>query len=215
MNKIIIVLLGLSLLIVENSCKRVKNQGPESNYYREKEAKSMTLQGKKIAMIIANSDFRDEEYEIPKEIFEQAGAEVTTVSSSLKLARGMLGARIKVDLLLSAVEIDKFDAIIFVGGTGAKEYWENSRAHKIAQEAVKKGKVLGAICIAPVILAKAGVLEGKKATVFPQEKDTLKERDIIYTGNSVQRDGYIITAQGPQSASAFGEAIKELLEAQK
>lgn len=212
MNRIKIIFLGLGLLIIGSSCK-IESQIPKP-YNKKEEVKPITLQEKKIAMIIANSDFRDEEYEIPKQILEQAGAEVTTVSSSLKLARGMLGTKAKVDLLLSAVEVDKFDAIIFVGGIGAKEYWDNSIAHKIAQASVRKGKVLGAICIAPVILAKAGILQGKKATVFPQEKDKLEQKGVIYTGISIQKDGYIITAQGPKEARAFGEAIKELLEVQ-
>lgn len=57
----------------------------------------------------------------------------------------------------------------------------NSVALRIAQDSVKLGKVLGAICIAPRILAEAGVLKGKKATVWHSEAEALKRKGAIYT----------------------------------
>ncbi|MBU1153352.1 DJ-1/PfpI family protein [bacterium] len=100
-----------------------------------------------------------------------------------------------------------YDAIVFVGGGGSSEYWNNPAAHKIAKEMAVMGKVVGAICIAPVILANAGILNGKKATVFPSEIERLKAKGAIYTCAGVEIDGRIITANGPQSAALFGEAI--------
>ncbi len=175
-----------------------------------------TLANKKIAMIIAFRDFRDEEYFIPKQTLESAGAEVKTISTSLGTAVGKLGGEAKVDLLLKDLNPLDFEAVLFVGGPGAYKYIEDEIAHKVAKETVQSGKLLGAICIAPVILANAGVLEGKKATVWSAPLDKsgvkiLKEKGAIYEDSKVVVDGKIITANGPAAAREFAEKIIELL----
>lgn len=174
--------------------------------------KETSLTGKKIVLIIASSNFRDEEYFEPKKILTDAGAHITTASSSLDEATGMLGQKAKPDVLLNNVKADDYDAVIFIGGSGSEEYWENKVAHALAQDTVKKGKILGAIYIAPVTLAKAGVLKGKKATAFSSAVDKIKSEGAVFSGNNVEIDGKIITADGPSSAKSFGEGIKKLLQ---
>ncbi len=169
------------------------------------------LEGKKILMIIASNNFRDEELQVPKEIFEREGAKVTIASSSLKESRGVLGATAKPDVLIGDVEAQDYDAVIFVGGGGSSEYWEDSKAHEIVRSTLEKGKLLGAICIAPVTLANAGVLNGKKATVWNSEAGKLSRGGATYTGAGVEIDGDIITANGPQSAKEFAEAFVNAL----
>jgi len=169
------------------------------------------IDGKKVLMIIASGNFRDEELLEPKAIFEKQGAQVTVASTTLKKVRGMLGATITPEILVEKVKVEDYDVIIFVGGSGASQYWNDTVAHEIAKEACQQGKILGAICIAPVTLANAGVLEGKKATVFGSEKERLKAKGVIYTGADVQIEGNIITADGPTSATKFGEAIVRAL----
>lgn len=169
------------------------------------------LNGKKVAMVIAHQRFRDEEYLRPKEILEEEGVSVTTISSKKDIAIGMLGAKVKPDLTLDNLRIKEYDALLFIGGGGAEEYWDNQKAHSLAIEAVQRGKVLGAICIAPVILANAGLLYGKKATVFDSEVDKIKGKGAVYTGLPVERDGNIVTANGPEAADQFGKTIVEAL----
>lgn len=193
----LIFALALSLGIIVNA-----SQGGEN---------MAKLKGKKAVMIIAEKNFRDEELFEPKKILEAEGVKVIVASTSFNTARGMLGGKVKPDMLLSEIKVDDYDAIIFVGGSGASQYWNDSLAHNIAKEAVEKNKVLGAICIAPVTLANAGVLRGKKATVWPSERGKIEARGAIYTGESVQIEGKIITAEGPQAARKFGEAIAKAL----
>jgi protease I len=169
------------------------------------------MDGKKVVMIIANQNFRDEELQKPKAILEGQGAEVTVASSSLKKAKGMLGATVAPDVLYNEINVQDYDAVVFVGGSGATEYWNDPTAHTIANECVKSGIILGSICIAPVTLANAGVLSGKKATVWSSEVDKLKAKGVNYTGADVQEDGQIITADGPTSASKFGNALVKAL----
>lgn len=165
----------------------------------------------KAVMIIASSNFRDEELLETKEVLESEGTKVTIASSSLSPSQGMLGAVVKPDILLADIKVADYDAIIFVGGIGSQEYWDDSVAHKIAREATSSGKVLGAICIAPVTLANAGVLDGRCATVWSSEGGKLELKGANYTRKNVEIDGNIVTANGPQSAREFGKAILELL----
>ncbi|MGR3311182.1 MAG: DJ-1/PfpI family protein [Candidatus Brocadiales bacterium] len=169
------------------------------------------IDGKKVVMIIANQNFRDEEFQKPKAILEGQGAKVTVASSSLNKATGMLGATADPEVLYNQIKVQDYDAVVFVGGSGATEYWDDPAAHTIARECVKDGKILAAICIAPVTLANAGVLTGKKATVWSSEIEKLKAKGVNYTGADVQEDGQIITADGPPSAEKFGGALVKAL----
>lgn len=166
---------------------------------------------KKVAMIIAQDGFRDEELLEPKEALENAGVEVKVASTTLNYAKGMLGAKVKPDILISDINVKDFDAIVFVGGAGSSQYWDDPLAHKLAKDAVTQGKILAAICIAPVTLAKAGVLNGKRATVWSSEAGQLKAGGADYTGRPVEKDGNIITATGPAQAREFGKEILKAL----
>lgn len=178
-----------------------------------KEAHAMqSIKGKKVVMIIAKNNFRDEELLEPKAILEKNGAAVTIASSSLKESKGMLGAKVSPDILFTDIAVGDYDAVIFVGGTGSSEYWDNPTAHTIAKEANKANKIVGAICIAPVTLAKAGLLKGKKATTYSSTVNDIKSEGANYTGEGVEKDGNIITADGPVSAKKFGEAIVKALQ---
>lgn len=177
----------------------------------------VSLKNKKALLIVAFRDYQDLEYNTIKEVLENKGIEITTASSSLGEAKGKLGGKILVDLTLKEVNLDDFDALIFVGGPGTVEYFENKDAHRLAKEAVEKDKILGAICLAPVILAKAGILSGKKATVWSSLFDRspieeLEKNGAIYLDQDVIVDGKIITANGPSAAKKFTETIVELLK---
>lgn len=175
-------------------------------------AKSTQKDSGKIAMIIAKNNFRNDEFSVPKAIFENAGYKVVTFSSSPGKALGMLGTVVKVDETIDELNPGEYEAVVFVGGSGASEYWRSSRAHKIAKDTLANQKILGAICIAPVILANAGVLKDRKATVWPSEKGKLQKEGAIYTGANVEVSGDIVTADGPRSTEKFAETILDLLK---
>ena len=172
------------------------------------------LTGKRVVMVIAHSRFRDEELLEPKAVLEGVGASVTIASSSLEEATGMLGATVTPSVLLGDVSVDDFDAVVFVGGSGASEYFNNTTAHALARDAAGKGKTVAAICIAPSTLANAGLLQGKRATCWSTEADNLTARGADYTGAVVERDGLIITGQGPKAARQFGRTLAQALAGQ-
>lgn len=171
---------------------------------------------KRVVLIIAHENFQDHEYAESRAVLEDKGFEITVASSSLETATGGEGTQVQPDILVSDIVVGDYDAIVFIGGMGCTEYWDAPDAHRIAQEAVAEGKVLAAICAAPVILARAGVLQGKRATVansgWGEGVQALGAGGATYTGAEVERDGLIITASGPPAARQFGETIAAALE---
>jgi protease I len=191
---VLVVVLSLTTVFAEN----------------KKEEKGGKLKGKKIVMIIAKQMFEEVEFKYPKEIFDNEGADVTIASSTLSMATGG-NLRVKPDILIDDIKVKDFDAIVFIGGFGVTEYFENPQAHRIARQALEADKILAAICMAPRILANAGVLKGKKATCFPSVREDIKAKGGIVTGEMVERDGNIITGNGPGAATKFGETIASAL----
>jgi len=173
------------------------------------------IDGKRVIIIVAPTQFRDPEYFIPKQVLESAGAYVATASTQTGQIVGLEGRIANVDMLVSDVVPLSFDACLFVGGAGAGIYFDDTAAQNIPIIMNGQGKLITAICIAPTTLARAGLLNGKKATSFPSAKQDLVMGGAKYTGADVERDGNIITANGPDAAQAFGEAIVRALAAQK
>lgn len=169
---------------------------------------------KKILMIVAPERFRDEEFFEPKEVFEKNSYQVTVGSTHLGKASGALGGETDVDVLIDDVSADDFDAIVISGGGGSKTFlWDNEKLHFLLKEAFQKGKIVSAICISPVVLAKAGLLKGKNACVFPADDAILemKTAGANLKEEAVVADGKIVTGNGPECAADFGQKIVDLI----
>lgn len=167
---------------------------------------------KKVLIIVAHELFRDEEYLEPKRILEENGIKITNASWDTGVAVGKFGTQINVDILINEVDTAKYNAIIYIGGAGSKQYWDHPIAHKIAKEAIAENKVLASICSASVILARAGILKGRKATCFSGDAQEIVKEGAIYTDTPVVQDGLIITANGPNAAVDFAITILQTLE---
>ncbi|MFH1211899.1 MAG: DJ-1/PfpI family protein [Candidatus Woesearchaeota archaeon] len=166
---------------------------------------------KTVLMVIASEDFKDEEYFILKQIFEENSIKVITASTKNK-AISTADKIQDVDMLLDDIDdIQEYCAIVFVGGPGAGEYFQNKKAHELARDFDIEGRIIAAICIAPVTLANAGLLKEKRATVFPSGKQELIDNGAKYTGKHVERDANFITADGPSATKEFAEEIVEAL----
>lgn len=170
------------------------------------------LEGRKVVVIVAAVNFQDEEFGQPFGLLTNLGATVKIACSRPGTAKGAFGRQVRPDLLTGDCKASDYDAVLFIGGAGAAEYFNSKEAHRIAREAAEGGKVLGAICIAPVILANAGVLKGKKATAFPSETGRLSAQGAVLTRQDVVVDGKIVTASGPQAAKEFAETVARLMQ---
>lgn len=163
-----------------------------------------------VLMVVAPSMFRDEEYAHPKEVFESRGAVVTTASTCPGPALGRFGLRITADVSVADADPALYDAVVFVGGAGAEVFFDDPDAHELARCAYDMGKVVAAICVAPSILAHAGLLAGRRATAFPDREADLTAYGATWTGQRVTTDAPFVTANGPGAAREFGEAVAAL-----
>ncbi len=171
--------------------------------------------GKSILLVIAQEQFRDEECFVPKKVFEAAGAKVTVAAEFTETAKGALGGTIKPDIRISEVRIDDYDAIVISGGAGSRKYlWDNKHLRELVKAADSQKKVVSAICISPVVLARAGILKGKESTVFnsPDTVNELEKYGADYQDRDVIISGRVVTGRDPKSAEAFGKAVLKALK---
>ncbi len=170
----------------------------------------MALWDKKILMIVPEQDFDDEEYSRVKRVLEAKGLKVTTGSSYVGEIRGVKGSSTHSSVDVSTVKYYDYDALVFVGGPGARRFIDHEKVVKLAKDA--EYKVLGGIGIGAAILAKAEILKGKKATADRSMAQFLESRGGIFTGQPVQLDSKIVTAEGSKYAEQFANALVEVLQ---
>jgi len=122
---------------------------------------------KKILLVVAPANYQDLELFIPYKILSEAGFKPVIASTVAgQELRGVQGSRVTSQLKLSQAKINDYRGLIFIGGPGANVFWNDPGAHRLINEALRRKMVLGAICIGPVTLARAGALKGKRATVW-------------------------------------------------
>ena len=169
---------------------------------------------KKALIIIAQQGYQDLEYEGVMEQMNRAGIEIVVASAAGGMCRGKLGGSVEETVALSGISVHDFDAVIFIGGPGAEAYTRHPEALRIAHDAVAAPMPLGAICIAPLILAKAQTLDGKRATVWDsggEQAAVLEKYGATFTGDLVTRDGLIVTGNGPDATDEFARTMLEVM----
>ena len=151
--------------------------------------------------------FEEIEALAPLDFLLRAGVQVKTVATDEKLCRGTHNIRVMADISSSEIVLDEnLEGIILPGGLpGADNLNENEIVQNAIDFCIKNNKIVAAICAAPFILGKKGVLQGKKATCYPGFEEELK--DALVLSDGVVRDGNIITAKGAGVAWEFGAAI--------
>ena len=168
------------------------------------------LEGTRVALVIAPEQFRDEELFTPKQKLEEVGVSTEVVSSVLDEATGMLGGTAKPGALIKDLRAHELDAVIVVGGMGSPTHlWNDPDLLNLLKELHASGKVVAAICLSGAVLANAGVLSGKKATVWPMPEslEALEKGKATYIEEPVVQDGKVITANGPEAAEEFASVI--------
>lgn len=169
---------------------------------------------KKALLVIAQTGYQDVELAGTQNALLAAGFEVTIASKEEGPCTGKFGGTEEALLAMRDVDPVAYDVLAFIGGPGAHALAEDQEAILLAKTRRDSGKLIGAICIAPTILAAAGVLDGKHATVWDDGQGTqqrfLAERGAIYTGEPVVVDGLVVTANGPDAAEAFGKTLADM-----
>jgi 4-methyl-5(b-hydroxyethyl)-thiazole monophosphate biosynthesis len=171
----------------------------------------------KRAIVFLAEGFEEVEAVTPVDFLRRAGIEVVTVAvgndKPVKeaIVTGARGVPVIADKTMADIAGLPFDAVVLPGGMpGAKNLAASDGVNAIIREAATTGKLIAAICAAPVVvLAPAGLLAGRTFTCFPgMEKDVA---DAVWREEPVVVDGNLITSRGAGTATLFALAVIEHL----
>lgn len=147
--------------------------------------------------------FEEAEAFVPWDILLRGGLSVKTVGVTGEYVTGAHNLTVKSDIMLGEVDENKGDMFILPGGMpGTTNLDENERVKEIIANAYREGKTVGAICAAPMVLGKLGILRGKKATCFPGFEEYLEGAQVVR--EHAVKDQNVITASGAGGAFHFG-----------
>jgi len=144
------------------------------------------------------------------DVLRRGGASVTTAALATREVTGAHGVKVQADALLQDVLQQHFDMMALPGGMpGAKNLQQDERVLGLIRAMNERFAFLAAICAAPMVLAHAGVLEGKRATAYPGFLDAFPE--VSQQAGPVVVDGRVVTGRGPGSAMDFALTLLECL----
>ena len=158
----------------------------------------------KHAIIILADGFEEVEAITPIDMLRRAGIKVTLIGLTSLDVRGSHDIIVKTDMLFDSFSGD-FDALILPGGPGHKNLLDSQKIIRLVVNAHRQNKLCAAICAAPSVLGKAGIMKGKKATCFPGYEDTLG--GAIFVDKKAVTDNNIITSRGAGTAVDFALEI--------
>jgi protease I len=170
--------------------------------------------GKHVLLMLPLTQFRDEEVFETKAILEKAGVRVTLGASRARTCHGMGGGSLDAEIGLPDVKSEDYDALVLAGGSSVPAlFWGDKALLALVSEVAQAGKPVAAISLSTVVLARAKLLEGKRATVYylPEALDELRNAGATYVSEPVVIEGSVITAAGPASVAAFAAAVVSAL----
>jgi len=146
------------------------------------------------------------------DILRRAGIEVVTAGLQPGPVRASRGTLLVPDTSLDQVLHQDFDLIVLPGGLpGADNLRDDPRVVHLVQRTHAEGRLVGAICAAPKVLAHAGLLEGRRATHYPGSLNAAELEGITDSDAAIELDGRVITSRGPGTAMDFALKLVELL----
>lgn len=155
-----------------------------------------------VLLFLPATDFNEQEYIIISNALSKAGYKVFVVSDSSFLCIGSNGMKVKNDIQLYNVHENNFIGFIIIGGKGTRNYWNNKNLQSISIKFVNNKKAVGAICSAPIILAKAGLIT-EAATCYPDDIKALESEGVSFKSCKVVSSNKIVTGQDPISSDEF------------
>lgn len=166
-----------------------------------------------VYLFLANG-FEEIEALCPLDLLRRAGVEVTTVGVGGEMIRGSHGIQVLADMPDTMFADSDPEMVILPGGMpGSKNLDESRIVDAAVKTAARKGAYLAAICAAPFVLGKRGLLAGKEAICYPGFEDQLTGARI--SDKKVVRDGKFITAAGMGVALEFGLALVKALKGEE
>lgn len=166
--------------------------------------------GKKIACVLAN-DFEDVEFTDPAKAYEEAGHEVTVISSSKGTVTGKHGAKVNVDRTIDEVKPEEFDALFIPGGYSPDNLRDDNRYIAFTKAFMDEDKNVFAICHGPQLLISAGSLKGRNVTGYKSIAVDLVNAGGKFKDEEVVVCHNLVTSRMPQDIPAFNRESLKLL----
>ena len=161
----------------------------------------------KTVLAIIPEGFEEIEAVTPINLMRRAGIEVTTASLSEGTPTGKVGITIHTDTTLNDIEDPLYDCLFLPGGPGTQNLLESEYTIDLIKKHHEAGKIIAAICAAPLALDKTCILDGRRYTAHFTVQDKLpniSEENVVVDGN-------IITSRGAGTAIPFAlEIISQL-----
>ncbi len=142
------------------------------------------------------------------DILRRAGIETVSAGLDRQPVKASRGVVLVPDTDLDTALKSKYDMVVLPGGAGTKHLREDGRILSLVRETASAGGYVAAICAAPTVLARAGLLENRKATAFP---GSLEAMGFENAGTPVVREGNVVTSRGPGTAMDFALELVEIL----
>jgi protease I len=112
---------------------------------------------------------------------------------------------------ISGANMAGYSGVVFVGGEGAVQLFDNADAQRLAREARAQEKMIGAWGHAVGILAQAGILKGRRVTGAPEIAELLVQSGAKYSGRQLERDGDLVTAADEAVGIRFGKTLAQIV----
>lgn len=169
----------------------------------------------KTVYIFLADGFEEMEAIIPIDFLRRAGCLLTTIGVTGKIVTGAHGIQVAADIEGENFVLPKeANMVVLPGGQPGTDNLTNSQVvKKMLEAAILQKCYIAAICAAPTVLHKYGIVKAKNVTAFPSVKNTLT--DCVYTGNAVEVDGNVITARSAGVAFPFAFKLAQLLVGQE
>ena len=164
-----------------------------------------------MVLVLLADGFEEVEAFFPVDLLRRAGLTVKTVGISGKFATGSHGIRVECDILPEEIDYKDIEAVILPGGLPGTEYLDASPVtNKVLDAVLRRGGHVGAICAAPSILGRRGLLKNKRATCYPGFERELFGADRT-RNDAVSTDGNITTARSVGVAKEFAKELVRVL----
>ncbi len=152
--------------------------------------------------------FEEIEFSATVDILRRLDVPVVTAGVEARLAEGFHGLVMQADMLLVDVDAALYSGVILPGGPASWTLRDTPAVRRLVRDMNAAGKLVAAICAAPIVLQAAGVLKGRRVTAYPDPSVTGELTDPLeITSDAVVRDGNIVTGRGPCAAFAFAFAL--------
>jgi protease I len=180
----------------------------------EKDADGLVVQKytSTVLVVVPPRDFGEQTLRHARSSLHNVHVGTWSVSTNWSdLIKGRLQDEFLVDGDIAESKMDGYSGVLFVGGEGAVDLAANADAQRLAREAAAAGKMIGAWGHAVAILARAGIVKGRKVTGSPEVRDLVVDAGGRFSGRQLERDGDLVTAADEAVGIRFGKTLAQIV----